>query len=96
MANQQRPGLDQLFCGWCQTNPHWSLVGQGRRPLFGAKAAPLGESSIAVQFEIGAGVEAAFLVEVVVDRGMYGGEFLQCSHPPEAEHGPLPSSKRLV
>ena len=37
----------------------------------------------------------ALLVEVVVNRAVQG-EFLQTSHPPEAEHGPLPSSEWLV
>jgi len=38
----------------------------------------------------------ALLVEVVMDGPVYGGEFLECSHPPEAEHRPLSSSQRLV
>ena len=38
----------------------------------------------------------AFLVEMVVDRGMDGGKFLQTSHAPEPEHRPFPSSKRQV
>ena len=38
----------------------------------------------------------AFLVEVVVDRAVNSGEFLQTSHPSEAKHRPLPSSKWLV
>jgi hypothetical protein len=36
------------------------------------------------------------LVEMVVDRAVDGGEFLQTSHPPELEHGPFPSSEGLV
>ena len=38
----------------------------------------------------------SFLVEVVVNRAVNRGEFLQTSHPPEAKHRPLSSSKRLV
>jgi hypothetical protein len=38
----------------------------------------------------------SFLVEVVVDRAVNRGEFLQTSHPSEPEHRPLSSSKRLV
>ncbi len=39
----------------------------------------------------------AFLIEVVVNRGVDGGgEFLQRSQLPEAEHRTLPSSKRQV
>jgi hypothetical protein len=33
---------------------------------------------------------------VVMDRGMGGCEFLQCSHPPKAKHCPLPPSERLL
>jgi len=36
------------------------------------------------------------LVEVVVDGRTNGCEFLQTSHLPEAQHGPLSSSKRKV
>jgi hypothetical protein len=38
----------------------------------------------------------AFLVEMVMDGGMDGHEFLQTSHVPEAQHRPLPSSKWQV
>jgi len=38
--------------------------------------APFGESSGSVGLEIGACVERALLVEMVVDGGMNGGEFL--------------------
>lgn len=40
--------------------------------------------------------EVALLVEVVMDLAMKGGEFLQRSHAPEAQHRPLSSSERLV
>jgi hypothetical protein len=38
----------------------------------------------------------ALRVEMVVDRGVDGDEFLQTSHPPEAKHGPFSPSKWLV
>ena len=38
----------------------------------------------------------ALLVEMVVDGGMNGGEFLQTSHAAEPLHGPFSSSKRQV
>jgi len=38
----------------------------------------------------------AFLIEVIVDRAVNRGEFLQTAHSPEAEHRPFPSSERLV
>lgn len=44
-------GLDQEF-NWCQTNSNSSQLGQGRCSLCHAKTAPLGESVVAVQFEI--------------------------------------------
>ncbi len=40
--------------------------------------------------------ERSFLVEVVVDGGMDGGEFLQTSHTPETLHRTFASSKRQV
>ena len=36
------------------------------------------------------------MVEVVVNRAVNRGEFLQTSHPSEAKHRPLPSSEWLV
>ena len=38
----------------------------------------------------------SFLVEMVVDGRMDGGEFLQTSHLPKPEHGSLSSSKWKV
>ena len=38
----------------------------------------------------------SFLIEVVMDRGVDGDEYLQGSHPPETKHGPFPPSKWLV
>lgn len=40
--------------------------------------------------------EVAILVEVVVEGGMDGAEFLQGLHLAEALHGPLSSSKQQV
>jgi hypothetical protein len=57
-----------------QTNANSPLQGQGHCPLYGTKAAPLGESGGAVQLENGARGEVAFLVEEVVDRGVDGSE----------------------
>lgn len=36
------------------------------------------------------------LIEMVVDRGVGGGELLQATRPPEALHRPLSSSQRLM
>jgi hypothetical protein len=38
----------------------------------------------------------AFLIEVVVNRAVYGSELLECLHPPKSLHCPLSSSERLV
>jgi hypothetical protein len=43
-----------------------------------------------------AAVEVAVLVEVIVDRGMRGGEFLQGLYIPELRHRSFSSSERLV
>ena len=40
--------------------------------------------------------EMAFLIEVVVDRAVHGGELLECLHPPKSLHRPFLSSERLV
>jgi hypothetical protein len=58
--------------------------------------APLGESGGTILSEILAAVEMAFLVEVVMDGGMDGGEFLQTSHASETQHRSFSSSERLV
>ena len=59
-----------------QTNANWSLFAQTRRALARAEAAPLSESGGTVKLEKGPGGEGAFLVEVVVDRGVDGSELL--------------------
>lgn len=61
-----------------------------------AELAPLGESGGAVLLEIAAGVEMAFLVEVVMDGRVDGCEFLQTFHLPETKHGSFSSPERLV
>lgn len=60
------------------------------------EAAPLCEGGGTILFENGSRGEAAFQVEVVVDRGMDGGEFLQTSYLPETLHRPLPPSERQM
>ena len=57
---------------------------------------PISKRSGAVLFEDIAAVEVTFLVEVIVDRSMGGGEFLQGFDVPELRHRTLSSSKRLV
>jgi hypothetical protein len=57
---------------------------------------PLVESSGASFLENGPRCESAFLIQVVVNGAVEGCEFLQTSHPPEAEHGPFSSSEWLM
>ena len=62
----------------------------------GHDCAPLGQggrASLLVEF---AADEMAFQIKMVGDRSVDRGEFLECLHPPEPEHGPLSSSERLV
>ena len=61
-----------------------------------AKVPPLGQSGGSAILECLPVDEGAFRVEVMVDRAVQRGKFLQTSHPPEAEHRPFPSSERLV
>jgi len=60
------------------------------------RTAPLGKSGGTGSLETGTAGERVFLVEVVADRGMDGGELLQASHPPEPLHRPLSPSERQV
>ncbi len=57
---------------------------------------PFSERRRAVLLEYVAAIEVAGTVEVVVNRGMGGGEFLQGFHVPEPRHRPLSSSERLM
>jgi hypothetical protein len=68
-------------------------MARARTPSGHAKWTPFVERGGAVQFEIISAVEMALQIEVVVDGGVEGGEFLQASNPPETEHGTLPSSE---
>ena len=70
---------DQIkpFVGAVSTDANQSLQGQWRFPLCRAKLTPLGYSGSAVQLEMDPAVEMAFLVEMVVYRGVDSDEFLQ-------------------
>ena len=57
---------------------------------------PLSERCCAVLLEDIAAVEMAILVEVVVDRGVDGREFLQGLYVPELRHCSFSSPERLV
>jgi hypothetical protein len=57
---------------------------------------PLGQGSGVVLLENIAAVEAAILIEVIVDRGVNGGELLQGLNAPDIYHSPFVSPERLV
>jgi hypothetical protein len=60
---------------------------------------PLGDSSVALEFENGvgvAGVKVAPQVEMVMNGSMNGRGFLQTSHTPKAQQRTFSSSKRLM
>lgn len=67
------------------------------RPRSGrAELTPFNESDGATVLETLPTDQGALQVEVVVDRAVKRGEFLQTLHPPEATHRTLPSSAWLV
>ena len=65
-------------------------------PPSGRKLAPLGQSSGAFFLEDVTAVEVAALIEMIMDRGMDGGEFLQGFNVPKFRHRTLSSSERLM
>ena len=62
----------------------------------GRQLAPFGQGGGAVLFEGFAAVQVTVEFEMIVDRGMDGGEFLQGLDVPEFRHRTLPSSEWLV
>jgi hypothetical protein len=76
---------------------NWRELADQERSCFSrGKPRPFGESGGAVLLENFAAVEVTAVVEMVVDRGVDGGEFLQGLDVPEFRHRSLSSSKRLV
>src|SRR5680860_1892863 len=62
------------------------LADHDRSGLSRCKLTPLGQSGRTVLFEDMAAVEVTVVVEVVVDRGVRGGKFLQGFDVPELRH----------
>jgi len=62
----------------------------------GRQLTPLGQGGGTVLFEDVAAIEVAVLVEVVVDRGVGGGKFLQGPYISEPLHRILSSPERLM
>ena len=80
--------------GWrcCQTNANRSQLADGDEISGHAQPTPLGKSGGAVSLKVVSAVEVAFLVEVVMDGGVDGSEFLQTSHASETQHRSFSSS----
>ena len=77
----------------CQINQKSLRFALARHSSGRAQLTPLDERGGATVLEyLSAGV-VAFLVEMIADRAVHGGKFLQTSHPPEPEHRQLPSSE---
>ena len=72
------------------------LADQKRSRVSRGELTPFGERGSVVLLEDIAAVEVAVLVEVVVDRGMGCGEFLQDLYISELRHRSFSSSKRLM
>ena len=72
------------------------LTDQKRSKLSRSELTPFSERGGAVLLEDIAAIEVAVLVEVIVDRGMGGGEFLQGLDVPKLRHRSFSSWERLV
>ena len=81
--------------GLCQIKQA-GLGSSGGPRLSHGELTPFGQSGRSVLLEEIPAVEVAILVEVVVDRGVNGGELLQSLDVPELRHRALSSSKRLM
>jgi predicted dehydrogenase len=76
----------------CQANANRSPI-VPERGFLGRQLAPLGRCGGAVVFENDPSVQVTVLVEMIVDRGVCGGELLQGLDVPEPRHRSFPSSK---
>ena len=81
--------------GHCQTKSNNSQK-NGKLEISSRKLAPCSERGGTVLFEDIAAVEVTVLVEVIVDRSMGGGEFLEGLYVSELRHRAFSSSERLV
>ena len=81
--------------GCCQSNanqsPNYTMTKFSRR-----KITPFGQRGGTVFFEGFAAVQVTVEVEMIVDRGIDGGKFLQGLYVPEIRHRTLPSSEWLM
>ncbi len=82
--------VEMAWC--CQTNANRSQLADDDEVSGHAQPTPLGKSGGAVSFKVVSALEVAFLVEVVMDGGVDGCEFLQTSHASETQHRSFSSS----
>ncbi len=83
------------FTGIVRVNLH-ELADQKRSRLSRGELTPFSERGSAVLLEDISAAEVALLIEVIVDRGVGGGEFLQSLYISELRHRSFSSSERLV
>jgi hypothetical protein len=76
MQEPSTQDLGQVKRWCCQTTANQSHFSSNLNSLGRTEAAPLGKSGGTVQLEIRSTVKVALRVEVVVDCGVYGSEFL--------------------
>ena len=79
----------------CQTNLNGPAKGAGLMRS-SRELTPLGQGGRTVLSEDVARVEVTVVVEVIVDRGVGGGELLESFHVPKLPHRSFSSSERLV
>ena len=65
-------------------------------PISRRQPTPFDHGGSAIFFKSFAAVEMTVEIEMIVDRGANGREFLQGFHVPEFRHRPFPSSERLM
>ena len=80
---------------WSQASEN-QLAKPAQTGLSGQQLTPFGRSGRTVLLEDVSAIEAAVQIEVIVDRGVDRGEFLQGLYVPKFRHRTLPSSEWLV
>ncbi len=81
--------------GHCQRNLNRPAKGAGLRRS-GRQLTPLGQRGGTVLCEDIAAIEVTVLIEMIMDRGVDSGEFLQSLYVPELRHRTLSSPERLM
>ena len=87
----------------CSRNHLWGVVRlkkrtpeDGNSPSLGSKLTPFGQGSGTVELEILSIIEVAFLIKVVVDRGMSREKILKRFYAPGFCHCVFSSPERLM